>query len=84
MSAGPPSNGPEKGPSVPLGFMVAGSEMGSFTIFGLLLDYAFGTMPGFTIGMTLLGLAVAFFHLTRMAKALTGKKPTPPADGGGS
>lgn len=76
------SDEPSKGPNVPIGFMVAGSEMASFTIFGLLIDYAFGTMPGFTIALTLLGLVAAFFHLKRLAKAIATKKPAPPrADG---
>ena len=44
-------------------------EMVSFTLLGLLLDYALGTVPGMTIGLTLLGLAVAFFHLVQMSKA---------------
>jgi F0F1-type ATP synthase assembly protein I len=77
-----PDDPPSNGPSIPIGFMVAGSEMVSFTVVGLLLDYALGTMPGFTIGLTLLGLAAAFFHLTRLSKALAAKKPPPPPDGG--
>ena len=74
MPADPPSDGRR----MPMGLMVAGSEMVSFTLLGLLLDYALGSMPGFTIGLTLLGLAVAFFHLVQMAKALSAKKPDPP------
>ena len=37
-------------------------------------------MPGFTIGLTLLGLAVAFFHLVKMSQALAQKKPDPTRD----
>lgn len=70
-----PADDSSNGPSVPIGFMVAGSEMASFTLFGLLIDYLAGTMPGFTIGLTLLGLALAFWHLIRMSKALTKQKP---------
>jgi F0F1-type ATP synthase assembly protein I len=71
---------------MPVGLMVAGSEMVSFTLLGLLLDYALGTMPGFTIGLTLLGVVAAFFQLTKMAKALAAKKnpPDPPAGRGES
>lgn len=71
---------------MPLGLMMVGSEMASFTIFGLLLDYFIGTMPGFTIGLTLLGLAAAFVHLKQMADKMAAKKPEPPsgADGGGT
>lgn len=67
-----------KGPNVPIGFMVAGSEMASFTIVGLLLDYAFGTMPWVTVVLTLLGLVAAFLHLKRLAKLVAGRKPDPP------
>lgn len=58
---------------MPVGLMVAGSEMATFTVLGLILDYALGTMPGFTIGLTLLGLVAAFFQLTRLAKTLAAK-----------
>ena len=69
---------------MPIGLMVVGSEMVSFTLLGLLLDYALGTMPGFTIGLTLLGLAVAFFHLVQMTKVLAAKKSDPPSAGAGA
>ena len=74
MPADPSSNGPR----VPVGLMVAGTEMVSFTLLGLLLDYALDTMPGFTIGLTLLGLVAAFFQLTKLAKALAARKAQPP------
>jgi F0F1-type ATP synthase assembly protein I len=74
------------GRRMPIGLMVAGSEMVSFTVVGLLLDYALGTMPGFTIGLTLLGLVAAFFHLVKMSQALAkqSKPPDAPQSGGGS
>lgn len=56
---------------MPVGLMVLGSEMASFTIIGLLLDFAIGSMPWFTIGMTLFGAAAAFWQLLRMAKQLS-------------
>jgi hypothetical protein len=75
---------PPNGRRLPIGLMIAGSEMVSFTVLGLLLDFGLGTMPGFTIGLTLLGLGVAFFHLVKMSQALAAKKPDPPAsDSGG-
>ncbi len=77
-----PDDQSSNGPNVPIGFMVAGSEMVAFTMVGLLLDYAFGTMPWFTIGLTLLGLAAAFLVLVRLSKTLTAKKPKNPPDGG--
>ena len=60
-----------------MGLMVIGSEMVSFTLVGLLLDYLLGTMPGFTVGLTVLGFVAAFTQLLRMAK-----KVSRPADGG--
>jgi F0F1-type ATP synthase assembly protein I len=78
-----PADEPASGRRMPIGLMVVGSEMASFTILGLLLDAGFGTMPGFTIGLTLFGLGVAFFHLVKMSQALAAKskKPAPPTDG---
>ncbi|MFO0826245.1 MAG: hypothetical protein U0792_24520 [Gemmataceae bacterium] len=57
--------------------------MASFAIVGLGLDYFLGTMPGFTIGLTLLGLLVSFYHLVKMAKVLGGKGKKPPRPGSG-
>lgn len=64
----------------PYGFMVIGSEMVSFTLFGLLLDYLFKTLPGFTIGLTVLGFVAAFSQLVRMARKMA--KPPPNGQGG--
>ena len=66
---------------MPVGLMVVGSEMASFTLLGLLIDFGLGTMPGFTIALTLLGLVVAFFHLVKISRTLAAKKPAPPATG---
>jgi F0F1-type ATP synthase assembly protein I len=71
MAAEPPSS--ESRPLV--GLMVMGSEMAGFTILGLLLDFALGTIPWLTVAFTVFGFGVVFFHLMRMAKALSGKKP---------
>jgi F0F1-type ATP synthase assembly protein I len=73
-----PAEEPASERRLPIGLMVVGSEMVSFTVVGLLLDYGLGTMPGFTIGLTLLGLGASFFHLVKMSKALSAKKPPPP------
>jgi F0F1-type ATP synthase assembly protein I len=70
MPAVPPTNGSR----VPMGFLIVGSEMVSFTLFGLLVDYILGTLPGFTIGLTLIGVGAAFFHLIKMSQSLAGKK----------
>jgi F0F1-type ATP synthase assembly protein I len=83
-----PDDRPSTGPSAPIGFLIAGSEMVSFALLGLLLDYAFDTMPWLTIVLTLLGLVAAFTQLTRMAKTLAGKKgqkpDAPPTQDGGA
>ncbi len=84
MSVGPSSDGPKNGPSMPLGLLMAGSEMASFSLMGLALDYFLGTMPGFTIGLTLLGVVFSFFHLMQMAKRLAGKKPPDKTSGSGT
>ena len=77
-----PDDLPSNGPNIPLGYFVAGSEMVSFTLVGLVLDYLLNTLPGFTIGLTLCGVAVAFWHLVKMSQALVAKKPKqPPAEG---
>lgn len=56
--------------------------MVSFTVIGLLIDYALGTLPGFTIGMTLLGVVAAFWMLVKMSKSLSsGRSKTPPSGG---
>lgn len=72
----PPASKP---PVSPVGLMVIGTEMAGFTVAGVLLDLVvFGTMPWFTVGFTLLGLAAAFMHLVKMVK------PKPPPPGAGS
>ncbi len=75
MPAAPPSNGPR----MSMGLLFIGSEMVSFTLFGLLFDYVCGTLPVLTIVLTLLGLGAAFFHMIKMSKALARKPPKPPA-----
>ena len=77
-----PGDQPSNGPSIAIGYFVAGSEMVSFTVVGLLLDYALGTLPAFTIGLTLLGVVAAFWHLVQMSKSLTVKKEQPPPSQG--
>jgi F0F1-type ATP synthase assembly protein I len=73
-----PADPSSSGPRLPIGLMVVGTEMASFTLFGLLTDYLLGTMPGFTIGLTLLGLVVAFFHLVKISRAIQKPNPKPP------
>lgn len=61
---------PNRPRSLPMGMMVIGSEMASFTIVGLVIDFAAGTMPWFTVGLTLFGCFAAFMQLFQMAKKL--------------
>jgi F0F1-type ATP synthase assembly protein I len=53
-------------PPMAIGLLVVGSEMVSFTVVGLLLDYALNSMPWATVVFTLLGVLAAFMHLVRM------------------
>jgi len=52
-----------------------GSEMLSFTLLGLVIDYFAGTMPWATVVLTPLGLVVAMYHLVRMTKTNTAGRP---------
>lgn len=61
---------------IPMGLLVVGSEMASFTLVGVLVDYLAGTMPVFTVLLTLLGVAAAFYHLILMVKPKA--SPNPP------
>lgn len=60
---------PTPPPMSPVGYAVVGSEMVSFTLLGLLIDYFAGTMPWATVVLTPLGLVAAMVHLVRMTKA---------------
>jgi len=73
-----PDDPSSNGPSLPIGYFVVGSEMVSFTVIGLVLDYLLHTLPAFTIGLTLCGVGVAFWHLVKMSQALATKKANPP------
>lgn len=66
---------PKQGSRPAMGLMFAGSEMASFTLFGVLLDYLLHTLPVLTIVMTLLGTVFAFYQLLNMAKELSSNKP---------
>ncbi len=66
--------GPSRRPISPIAFIVIGSEMVSFTLLGVGIDYFAGTMPWATVGLTLAGTIAAMIHLVRMATR------KPPAD----
>lgn len=67
---------PSPKPNLPIQLFVVGSEMVSFTIAGLLIDYALGSMPWATVILTVLGMVAAFLHLVRMVN-LKGRPPGP-------
>jgi F0F1-type ATP synthase assembly protein I len=70
---------PKRPRRLPIGLMVVGSEMASFTLLGLFLDLVvFKTLPWFTVGLTLLGFVAAFTQLMRIAR----KMAQPPKPGG--
>ena len=73
-----PAEPPISGPRMSVGLMVMGSEMAGFTVIGLILDFALGTMPWLTVGFTLFGFAVVFYHLVRFSKSMTRKNGKSP------
>ena len=46
-----------------------GSEMVGFTLCGILLDWLIGSLPVFTVILTLGGMTLAMWHLAKWAKA---------------
>ncbi len=74
MVAEPPSTGSK----LSVGLMAMGSELAGFTILGLLLDYALGTLPWLTAGLTLLGFLVVFYHMVLISRALSRKNGKSP------
>lgn len=48
--------------------LAAGSEMVSFTLSGLLLDYLLGTLPVLTVVLTMAGVPAAFVLLIRLSR----------------
>ena len=46
-----------------------GSEMVGSTLVGVLLDYLLGSLPVFTALLTVTGLTLAMWHLSKWAKA---------------
>jgi F0F1-type ATP synthase assembly protein I len=74
MAADPPPAGPR----IATGLMVMGSEMAGFTMLGVVVDFAVGTMPWFTVGLTLLGFVTVFLHLMRFAKSMSRSKGNSP------
>lgn len=73
-----PAEPPPSGLRLSVGLMVMGSEMAGFTVIGVVLDLALGTMPWLTITLTLLGFAFVFFHLMRYSKSMSGRNGKSP------
>lgn len=64
------SPAPDKRPGLsPVAFGVAGSEMVSFTLVGLAIDWISDSMPWATVSLTILGVMAAMFHLARMVQS---------------
>jgi F0F1-type ATP synthase assembly protein I len=63
-------NRPATGPNFGMGFAVVGSEMVGFTLLGVGLDYLTNGWPWGTAGLTLLGVFVALWHLSRIAASM--------------
>ena len=56
-------------PSVGVGFIVIGSELATFCLLGVGLDYAFDSKPWLTVIGTLLGFVAAIGLTLRLLKA---------------
>ena len=46
-----------------------GTEMVGFTLLGVFADWLAGSLPVFTVILTLTGMALAFWHLSKWAKS---------------
>jgi len=68
------SEPPSAQPRLSAGLMVMGSEMAGFTVLGLIIDLALGSLPWVTIALTVLGFVVVFITLIRFSKSMSGKK----------
>ncbi len=77
MPAESPSSRSRTGPRASIAFLAIGTEMASATVLGLLLDYALGTLPGFTIGLTLFGFVAVFLQLRILARTMAAKDHKP-------
>lgn len=60
---------PRKAPSLGVGFAVIGSELVTFTLMGVGLDYVFGTSPWLVVVFTLLGFVAAIWLTLRLLNA---------------
>ncbi|MCS7022218.1 MAG: AtpZ/AtpI family protein [Gemmataceae bacterium] len=57
-----------RGQPASLTLLLAGSEMVSFTLAGLVADYLLGTLPLLTVILTVLGVPAAFWLLYRLSQ----------------
>jgi F0F1-type ATP synthase assembly protein I len=64
------SDGPTPAPNLAKGYAAVGSEMVGFTLLGVLVDYLTHGWPWATAILTMVGVAVAVWHLSRLAKEL--------------
>lgn len=60
---------PRKAPSLGVGFVVIGSELVTFTLMGVALDYVFDTSPWLVVAFTLLGFGAAIWLTMRLLNA---------------
>ena len=64
-----PDEPPAKRGNTAVAMAGIGSEMVGSTLAGVLLDWLIGSLPIFTVLLTVTGLAVAMWHLSKWAKA---------------
>ena len=66
---------PKKTISIGMGFTLIGSELVTFTLVGVGLDYWLGTLPWLTLVLTLVGMGAAVLFTMRLLKQEDANKP---------
>lgn len=68
---------PKKTISIGMSFTLIGSELVTFTLVGVGMDYWLGTLPWLTLVLTLVGMGAAVLFTMRLLKQEDANKPGP-------
>ena len=68
---------PKKTISIGMGFTLIGSELVTFTLVGVGMDYWLGTLPWLTLVLTLVGMGAAVLFTMRLLKQEDANQPGP-------
>ncbi len=68
---------PKKTISIGMGFTLIGSELVTFTLVGVGMDYWLGTLPWLTLVLTVVGMGAAVLFTMRLLKQEETNKPGP-------